>query len=229
MTNPSFSGKEVTFETNGSKTSAYLSLPTSPNGLAVIVLQEWWGLVDHIKDVTDRFAREGFVALSPDLYHGESTKKPDDAGRLMMALNIEKTEVDLQSAVKFLIEKHGIKQKGIGVIGFCMGGQLALYAGSQNKDIGGIIDFYGVHPEVKVPFSDIKVPVLGFFGDHDEYVTKDVVAKLDDDLKGVEHTFYSYDANHAFFNDTREEVYDKKSAQDAWEKSLEFFKSHLIS
>src|SRR5688572_24388476 len=92
-------GTIVEFSSNGTTASGYLSKPESSKGPGVIVIQEWWGLVDHIKDVADRFAREGFVALAPDLYHGKTTKSPDEAGKLFMALNIDRAEKDLRSAI----------------------------------------------------------------------------------------------------------------------------------
>ena len=114
-------GTLVSFQANGRTCDGYLSVPDSGGGPAVIVLQEWWGLVDHIKDVADRFANSGFTALAPDLYHGESTTQPDDAGRLMMALNIGETEKDLAGAVKFLVDYNSVSSDKVGTIGFCMG------------------------------------------------------------------------------------------------------------
>jgi len=115
-------GQMVEFSSNGTSTSGYLAIPES--GPGVIVIQEWWGLVDHIKDVCDRFAAEGFVALAPDLYHGKSTKSPDEAGKLMMALEIDRAEKDLRGAIQYLLEHEATKGSKVGTIGFCMGGAL---------------------------------------------------------------------------------------------------------
>lgn len=113
----------------------YLATPESGSGAGVIVLQEWWGLVPHIKDVADRFAQVGYVALAPDLYQGENTTSPDEAGRLMMALNIEQTAGDLQQAVDYLLKHEAVTGDKVGVVGFCMGGQLALLAATVSSNI----------------------------------------------------------------------------------------------
>ncbi len=141
----------VEFAANGGKTTGYLTKPESGEGPGVIVLQEWWGLVGHIKNVADRFAAAGYVALAPDLYHGEVTKSPDEAGKLMMALNIEQTEKDLSGAVDYLA--GNARGNKIGIVGFCMGGQLALFAACKNARIGACVDFYGIHPNVKPDYS----------------------------------------------------------------------------
>src|SRR6185503_10888800 len=118
----------VPFPFAGGNTNGYLSLPQNNSGPGVVVIQEWWGLVDHIKNVCDRFAAEGFVALAPDLYHGKMTKSPDEAGKLMMALRIDEAERDISAAVDFLLTRDAATSEKIGVIGFCMGGALALYS-----------------------------------------------------------------------------------------------------
>ena len=128
-------GQMVEFPSNGGKASGYLSVPALGKGPGVIVIQEWWGLVDHIRDVCDRFAFEGFVALAPDLYHGKSTTSPDEAGKLMMALNIEEAEKELRGAVAYLLSHSGNTTATVGVIGVCMGGALSLYAASKNEKV----------------------------------------------------------------------------------------------
>jgi carboxymethylenebutenolidase len=129
-------GQIVQFSSNGGTCQGYLAKPESGRGPGVVVIQEWWGLVDHIKEVADRLAREGFVALAPDLYHGKSTKSPDEAGKLFMALNIDRAEKDLWGAVRFVLEQKETTGKTLGTVGFCMGGQLSLYAACANADVG---------------------------------------------------------------------------------------------
>ncbi len=220
-------GTIVEFAANGGKTTGYLTKPESGEGPGVIVLQEWWGLVGHIKNVADRFAAAGYVALAPDLYHGEVTKSPDEAGKLMMALNIEQTEKDLSGAVDYLAgNARGDK---IGIVGFCMGGQLALFAASKNARIGACVDFYGIHPNVKPDYSQLKAPVLGLFAEKDGFVNPDVVNALEQTLDnaGVGTDFHIYpDVDHAFFNDERE-VYNLAAATDAWNRIQDFFRKHI--
>src|SRR5262245_25781048 len=126
-------GEMAQFPFAGGTTGGYLSIPEKGTGPGVVVIQEWWGLVDHIKDVCDRFAAEGFVALAPDMYHGKSTKSPDEAGKLMMALNIDKAEKDLRGAVEYLAGHPATTSAKVGIVGFCMGGALSLFAATQNE------------------------------------------------------------------------------------------------
>jgi len=223
-------GKLVEFAADGKMTKGYLAEAKDGKGPGIIVLQEWWGLVDHIKDVCDRFASAGFTALAPDLYHGETTKEPDAAGKLMMDLKMDQAEKDLKGSVNFLISQESCSSEKIGVIGFCMGGQLGLLAASRNSQISAVADFYGVHPNIKPDFSAIKAAVLGVFAENDEFVTPEVVNKLEADLKaaGKETDFEIFPGvTHAFFNDSRPDVYNKEAAEKAWNKTLAHFKRHI--
>lgn len=203
---------------------------TKNNGIGIIVIQEWWGVVPHILDIAQRFEKEGFIVYVPDLYHGESATKPDDAGRLMMALNIKEAARDLEGAVTKLLADPRVTSKKVGVVGFCMGGQLALYAASLTPLIGACVDFYEIHPNVTPDYANIQCPILGLFGKQDEFITPEKVLELKKNLEiaGVNHTFHSYDAPHAFFNDERPEVFTPEAAADAWSKTLAFFRRHLI-
>jgi carboxymethylenebutenolidase len=224
-------GRMVEFPSNGGTTQGYLATPAAGRGPGVVVIQEWWGLVDHIKDVAERFAREGFVALAPDLYHGQATTEPDEAGKLMMALNIDQAARDLRGAIRYLVEQGGSTTSKVGVIGFCMGGQLALYAATVSPDlVGAVADFYGIHPNVQLDFTKLKAPVLGAFAELDEFVTPQVARELEEKLRqqGVPTDFKVYPGtHHAFFNDTRKEVYNEAAARDAWERTLRWFRTHL--
>ncbi|HZU06304.1 MAG TPA: dienelactone hydrolase family protein [Chloroflexota bacterium] len=224
-------GRMVEFPSNGGTTPGYLASPPAGRGPGVIVIQEWWGLVDHIKDVAERFAREGFVALAPDLYHGQATTEPDEAGKLMMALNIDQAARDLRGAIRYLVEQGGSTTSKVGVIGFCMGGQLALYAATVSPDlVGAVADFYGIHPNVQLDFTKLKAPVLGAFAELDEFVTPQAARELEEKLRqqGVPTDFKVYPGtHHAFFNDTRKEVYNEAAARDAWERTLRWFRTHL--
>ena len=223
-------GEMVRFPSNGEQAEGYLALPASGGGAGLIVIQEWWGLVEHIVEVADRFASAGFVALAPDLYRGESTDNPDEAGRLMMALDIERSARDLGGAVAYLLGHDRVVGAKVGTVGFCLGGQLALAAACQHADVGACVDFYGVHPNVTLDFAGLRAPVLGLFAENDGFVTPEVVRKLEGDLKaaGKSSDFHIYPgADHAFFNDTRADVYDEQAASDAWKRTLEFFHAQL--
>ena len=225
-------GKMVVFPSNGHTCRGYLAASRTGSGPGVIVLQEWWGLVDHIKEVVDRFAAEGFTALAPDLYHGESAKSPDQAQKLFMALNIDKTEKDLHGAIDFLLAQDSCSSSKVGTVGFCMGGQLSLYAACANPSkVGACVDYYGVHPNVKPNYATLQAPVLGFFGEKDPHVTPAVARALEADLKNagkrVEIHIYG-GADHAFFNATRAEVYSAADAADSWKRMLALYRANLI-
>src|SRR4029077_5125892 len=168
-------GKMVDFKANGSTTQGCLAAPDSGGGPGVIVIQEWWGLVDHIKGVADRFAAEGFVALAPDLYHGKLAKSPDEAGKLMMALRIDEAEKDLRGAAEFLLNHDATTGDKVGTVGFCMGGALSLYAASKNPKVGACVVFYGGHPNVKPDLPNLQAPVLGLYAGRDGFVTPESV------------------------------------------------------
>jgi len=220
-------GLDITFNCGDRSLGGYLALPDKKEGPGLILLQEWWGINTHIKDLVDRFASAGFVTLAPDLFHGEVATTPDAAERAMMQLNISATAKELECAVTYLKEQKVLKPQKIAVMGFCMGGQLALFTASISKDIDACIDFYGIHPNVKPDFHNISCPVLGIFGGLDTMVTPSVVQELEttlDDHK-ISHTFITYEkAGHAFFNDGRKEVYNKAAAEDAYQQVLTFLK-----
>jgi carboxymethylenebutenolidase len=186
--------------------------------------------VDHIKDLCDRFAGEGFVALAPDLYHGKSTKSPDEAGKLMMALRIDEAERDLSAAAQYLANHDSTSGEKIGVVGFCMGGALALYTATKNSKIGACVVFYGGHPNVKPDLANLHAPVLGLYGENDRSVTPAVVRDLEQRLKTlgkqIEVKIYP-GADHAFFNDTRPQVYNAEAAADAWQRTVDFLRKNL--
>jgi len=223
-------GQMVEFASNGAKAGGYLAIPEKGTGPGVIVIQEWWGLVDHIKDVCDRFARGGYVALAPDLYHGESTKSPDEAGKLMMALRVDEAEKDLRGAIQYLLNHEATTGTKVGVIGFCMGGALSLYAATKNAQVGACVVFYGIHPNVKPDLPGLQAPVLGIYAERDQNVPPESVRKLEQQLKelgkSVEMHIYP-DTDHAFFNDQRPDVYNPKASEDAWHRVIQFFARHL--
>ena len=221
----------VEFSSNGGTTRGFLAVPESGKGAAgVIVIQEWWGLVPHIKRVADRFAAEGFVALAPDLYHGRTTTSPDEAGKLMMALNIEQTEKDLRGAINYLLAHESVGGDRVGTVGFCMGGALSLYAASKNEGVGACVVFYGAHPKVKPELENLRAPLLGLYAERDTFATPEGARELQAKLKslGKEAEVHVYaGADHAFFNDERPEVYKPDAAADAWQRTVRFLREHL--
>ena len=224
-------GEIVEFPSNGSQGQGYLATPADGSGPGVVVIQEWWGLVDHIKDVCDRFAREGFVALAPDLYRGEVAAEPDEAGKKMMALNLDRAAKDMSGAVDY-VRQHATGH-GVGVVGFCMGGGLALVLACQRPDAAkAVVPFYGVIPwEAAQPdFSQMQGAVQGHYAAEDGFASPEAVRALERQLKdlGKQVEMFIYPGtDHAFFNDTRPEVHDPAAASQAWSRTLDFLRSHL--
>ncbi len=224
-------GNMISFQCGDAAYAGYLAGSATGKGPGVIVLQEWWGLVGHIKNVTDRLAEAGFTALAPDLYNGVSTQEPDEAGSLLMALNIAETEKLLACAIQRLLDDEATSGEKAGVIGFCMGGQLSLFAACANPtNIGACVDFYGIHPNVQPDLASLQAPMLGIFAEHDDYASPDAVAEMSGklDALGKKHEFVTYPgAHHAFFNDDRPAVYNGEAATDAWSRVLAFLKGNL--
>jgi carboxymethylenebutenolidase len=226
-------GEIVEFPSNGATARGYRAVPESGGGPGVVVIQEWWGLVDHIEDVADRFAAQGFVALVPDLYHGQSAsnQEPDEAGKLLMSLNLEQAAKDMSGAVDY-VAAHS-NGGGIGVVGFCMGGALALLLGTLRPDrVKAVVPFYGLvaWPATEPDWSQMKAAVQGHYAENDDSAGPAAVEKLNKELGGrgipVE-TFLYPGTQHAFFNDTRPEVHDPGASALAWQRTVEFLRQTL--
>ncbi|MCW5943243.1 MAG: dienelactone hydrolase family protein [Fimbriimonadaceae bacterium] len=222
-------GAMISFRSGEETYEGYLA-KADGGGPGVVVIQEWWGLVPHIKEVADRFAAAGFNALAPDIYRGKSTTEPEEAGTLMMALRVPEAADILLAAIDALLAEPTTKGDRVGVVGFCMGGQLALFAATLSANVGACANFYGIHPHVDPDLSGLQGPVLGVFASNDPMTTPAVVSDLDARLTalGKAHEFVTYpDCDHAFFNDHRPTVYNPAAAQDAWERTLRLFRENL--
>jgi carboxymethylenebutenolidase len=222
---------KVSFPSNGRTTKGWLAVPRSGSGPGVLVFQEWWGLVPHIRKLCDRLAEVGFTALAPDLYDGRTTTDPDEAGRLMMGLEVPRVAADAGGAAEFLLGHEACASAKLGAMGFCLGGQLALFtACSFPARIGACVDFYGIHPNVKPDLTRLEAPVLGIFAERDAYVDAAAVADLAKRLRAAKKPFEfkTYEGvDHAFMNDTRKDVFDAAAAQDAWNRTVDFLRAHV--
>ena len=223
-------GQRIEFASNSHTCQGYFAAAASGKGPAVVVIQEWWGLVPHIEDVTNRFAAAGFCALAPDLYHGKTTKSPDDAQKLVMELDAERAEREIASAGDYLLSRPECSSKTYGVVGFCMGGGLAQYtATKEDGKVGAAVSFYGGFKNVPFDWDNLSAPLLQICGEKDAQVTKTMRERdtmLRDKEKKVDLVVYP-NAQHAFFNDTRKEVYDPEAAKDAWKRTLDWFRTYL--
>ena len=216
-------GQYISFPSNEGQTRAYISTPPSGSGPGLLVIQEWWGLVQHIANQADRYAQRGFVALAPDLYGGQTAEEPDHAMTLMRELDIPNAAEKLTQAAEFL-RRHEANSTGkVGCVGYCMGGGMTLLLASN-----GVIDagapFYGVLPSGNPDPASIQCPIQGHYAEHDD-ATKSVSeleAGIDDSQ------FFVYPGTqHAFCNDDRPEVYDADATATAMDRTVRFFNRHL--
>jgi carboxymethylenebutenolidase len=228
-------GETVEFPSNGHTCNGYLATPSSGRGPGVIVIQEYWGLVPHITDLCDRFAAAGFVALAPDLYHGKQAKEPDEAGKLLMELKLDEAARDMLGAADWLVKNERTAGDRVGIVGFCMGGALALYAATLSDRFAAVVTFYpylGATASASPDVTKIRGSVLGHFADLDHAYTREQVEDLESRMRdgGVAVEFFWYPGtDHAFFNDVRPEVYKPEAAQLAWDRTLAFFRTHLAT
>jgi carboxymethylenebutenolidase len=221
-------GEMVTFASNGGTCDGYLA---DGGGPGVVVIQEWWGLVPHIVDVTNRFGDAGFTALAPDLYRGQTAGEPDGAGTLMMAMNMAQAAKDMSGAVDSLVERSGNDR--VGVVGYCMGGGLALVLATQRPDhVKAVAPYYGLipWPEVEPDWAQLDAKVAGEYAELDEYFTPAMAAGLEAQLRalGKDATLYVHEGcGHGFFNDSRPEAYAAEHAIEAWERTNTLFRESL--
>lgn len=218
------------FAANGGTANGYLAHPTSGGPYpGVVVIQEWWGLNDNIKDIANRIAAEGYVALAPDLYHGEVAAEPDLAQKLMMSLVQEQAVKDMNGAVAALQARDDVVSDKIGTTGFCMGGGLALLLHMSNSDVKASAPFYGVPMGDLANVSKIQGGVLGIYAGLDGFVTQEYVDQVQNALNdaNVPNEIIVYaEADHGFFNDTGD-VFKADDAADSWDKLKSFFASNL--
>lgn len=223
-------GERVEFASNGHTCEGYMALPPLGSGPAVVVIQEWWGLVPHIEDLVNRFARAGFVAIAPDLYHGKTTKSPDEAGKMLMELDVERAGKEISGAAQYVMQLPQCTSRSYGVVGFCMGGALAQYTATHDPNVAAAVSFYGGFKQVELPWENLRAPLLLIFGENDAGVPPSGGLELEKKLramgKSVDAVVYA-GADHAFFNDSRPEVYNETAAQDAWDRTVRLFKSHV--
>lgn len=213
-------------ETANGATTAYVARPEEGGEKAVILIQEWWGLNDHIKDIAGRYADEGFTAIAPDLYRGKIAANPDEASKLMHGLAIEDGLDTIKNAVDTARDAFSVSH--FGITGYCMGGTFALRAACELEGFSAAAPFYGDIPEEEV-LKKLRTPTIFVSGTKDAWINPEKVAFLEDCAERYELPVHSakYEADHAFFNNTRPEVYDQAAASDAWALVVGFFNDKL--
>ncbi|GAA2379427.1 carboxymethylenebutenolidase [Catellatospora methionotrophica] len=225
-------GEMVDYPSNGGTSEGYLALPKSGSGPAVIVIQEWWGLVPHIISLADRFAEAGFVALAPDLYHGAHTTEPDEAGKLMMGLAMDQAAKDIAGAASYLAGRPETTG-GVGAVGFCMGGSLALWSATVSDEITAAVGFYPALPwERMAPqWSNYqgKTAMIHCSEEDGTSAAPGIkIARAAIEEAGGTCIVHDYPGtHHAFVNDDRPEVYNATAAASAWARTVELLRTTL--
>ncbi|MEP6599441.1 MAG: dienelactone hydrolase family protein [Actinomycetota bacterium] len=223
--------QNVSFASNGGQVHGYLAKPDGGSGPGVILIQEWWGLDDHIADVADRLTGDGFVVLVPDLFGGRVAHDADSAAQMLADLPVEQAAKDLFGALDFLLAAPDVTSTKVGAIGFGMGGGFVLQLAAQQPDrLFAAVPFYGVGPGVPDQYRTVDAPVQGHYGERDEtYPVKQARAQekliRDESQSSVEFCYYP--AGHAFHNEKNQQgTYDPQSAELAWSRAVEFLKAH---
>jgi carboxymethylenebutenolidase len=224
--------QNTTFASNGGQAHGYLALPASGQGPGVIVIQEWWGLTDHIVEIADRLASQGFVALAPDLFGGKTTHDSDEAGRFMSELPVEEAAKDLSGAVDYLLGHPAVTSSKVGAVGFCMGGGFVLMLAAQQGDrIAAAVPFYGVGAAVPQSYRGLRAAVQGHYAIQDAFYPVEDARSLEEQIRsesGARVEFFYYAAGHAFHNDENLlGTYDEQNAKLAWERTVGFLKQEL--
>ena len=217
----------LNFNTANGASTAYVAEPKNiENAKIVFLIQEWWGLNDHIKDIANRYANEGFIAIAPDLYRGRLATNPQEAGEMMNSLKIEDGLDIISNAMNEARKRYKVGHFGIS--GYCMGGTYALRAACQLEGVSAAAPFYGDIPEENV-LAKLKAPIVFISGLKDGWINPAKVAELEKIANKYDLPVETlkYDADHAFFNDTRPEVYDQQASADAWAKVIGFFSDKL--
>jgi len=226
-------GEMVSFASNGGTCEGYLAVPAAGSGAGVIVVQEWWGLVGHVKDVADRFAAEGFVALAPDFFHGAKTDEPDEAMRLLMGLAMDQAAKDIQGAARYLTGRSDVTSRGVGAVGFCMGGSLALWSGALADEVQVAVGFYPAMPweRMSPTWGNYASKTAMIHASEEDGTSKaegvqTAVAGIE--AAGGDVEIYDYPgSHHAFFNDRRPEAYSEEHSTNAWRRTVELLGSRL--
>jgi len=216
----------LNLNTSRGATTAHVARPGNNTKAAVVLIQEWWGINDHIRDIAGRYAREGYLCIAPDLFRGKLARNTDEASKLMHGLAIEDGIETIRAAISEAKRAYDVQK--IGITGYCMGGTFALRAACEINELAAAAPFYGDIPEDDV-LKKLSVPTLFIAGKRDAWINQEKVSALIEATRKYDLPLevISYDADHAFFNNTRPEVYDPEAAADAWKRVLDLFRKQL--
>lgn len=220
----------IEFPTANGDSTGYVAVPASGEGPGVLVLHAWWGLNEDFRDVCDRLAGEGFVALAPDLFHGKMAATIAEAEALVATQTVDATFPIVQAAVAYLRAHSAVRGSALGVVGFSMGANWALYLSTQQPEaISAVVVFYGTD---EADFTDVRAAYLGHFAEADEWEPEEAVRHLEQQLRaaGTEVSFHRYPGSgHWFFEPSRPDAYNAAAAALAWERTIAFLRGHLTA
>jgi len=222
----------VDLKVNGDGAYAYVAQPDdNAKHPGVVLIQEWWGIEPHIRDLAHKLAAEGFVVAVPDLFHGKVVTEPDEAQKMVMMIagNIDKAVREIIGALETVKAMPNVEPKKLGLMGFCVGGMLTLVVASRYPDLGAVVAFYpgGYDPKPE-DVAKINAPVLAFYGRRDPSIPMEQVDKIEKMFKaaGKDYTAKVYDAGHAFINPAHG-MGDERAAAEAWPLAVNFLKEKL--
>ena len=222
----------VDLKVNGDNAYAFVAEPDdNARHPGVVMIQEWWGIEPHIRQLAQKLATEGFVVAVPDLFHGKIATEPDDAQKMVMMIrgNVEKAAREIIGALDTVKAMPNVEPKKLGLMGFCVGGFLAYYVASRYPDLGTVVPFYGAgYDPTPEEVAKVNAPVLAFYGSKDQSNPMEQVRKIERMYKeaGKDITVKVYDAGHAFLNPDHG-MGNEKAAAEAWPLAVNFLKQHL--
>jgi carboxymethylenebutenolidase len=222
----------VDLQVNGDNAYAFVAEPDdNARHPGVVLIQEWWGIEPHIRQLAQRLAADGFVVAVPDLYHGKIATEPDEAQKMIMMIrgNVERAAKEIIGALDTVKAMPNVEPKKLGLMGFCVGGFMTYYVASRYPDLGAVVPFYGAgYDPTPEEVAKVNAPVLTFYGSRDQSVPLEQVRKIERMYKeaGKDITVKVYDAGHAFINPDHG-MGNEKAAAEAWPLAVNFLKQHL--
>jgi carboxymethylenebutenolidase len=222
--------ESISYASGARSAAAHLAVPASGRGPGVVVVHEAFGLDDFPRGVCERLARAGFVGLAPDLFDGRIAADAAEAAALFAALDPRRVEQDLDAAVHALLCHDAVEGSRVGVLGFCIGGHLALAAGCRNARVGAVVDFYGLFDAPRLDLAALRAPVLAVFAERDEFIPAEAVARLEQELRAAGKraaVLVQPGARHGFMNETRPDRFDAGAAAESWDRLLAFLRAEL--
>ena len=224
-------GKQVTYSSGNDKVQGMLYTPSGKGPFpAIIVIHEWWGLNDWVKEQASKLAEQGYVALAVDLYRGKVATSPEEAHEIMRGVAEDRAKQDLDAAFTYLKSQNNVTGDRIGAIGWCMGGGYSLDVALQEPTLAADVINYGHLAVDQSSLKKINAPILGIFGGKDRGIPVEDVKKFQQTMqqlgKKIDIVIYP-DAGHAFENPNNKEGYRAQDAQDAWKHITEFLQANL--